>query len=422
MADSAKEPASGGALPSWRSVLGEVFRDRDYRSIVIELFLMALAEGMVLPYLTLWVTRGLHGTTTQAAFMFVPSGLVAIAAGIAAGAYTDRVLRRKGAILLGLMCAGVSFGGLGLTSSYGVALALYAISGLSPFATVFALLNDTIRSKAKLGEGRPESGAFITTLQRTAYSFGWLIGPVVGGLLVERIGYRGVFFTSGGLFFVGALWAWLQLSDKAHERTRKRVVSRQLRLPEVGLLALLFLMGLLLFAGDSGRIMFLPLYLTDRLHASPSVVSLAFSLTVLGELLFLPIAGRVADRVGVVGVLSAGIAVQALFFFGLSVSGTYWEILLLQVPYAFVVAASSGVAVVFAQGSMSSERTGLTTSAYLVSFGLAPLVNILLLELGSGAGRLNRVFDALALSACGALALVLLISRMRRRAAAAPLG
>ena len=414
MADSAKEPASSGALPSWRSVLGEVFRDRGYRSILIELFLMALAEGMVMPYLTLWVTEGLHGTTAQAAFLFVPSGLVAIVAAIASGAYTDHVLRRKGAILLGLVCAGVSFGGLGLTSSYGVALALFAISGLSPFATVFALLNDTIRSKTKLGEEHPESGAFITTLQRTAYSFGWLVGPVVGGLLVERIGYRGIFFVSGGLFFVGALWAWRKLEDRAHERTQKRAVSRKLRLPEVGLLALLFLVGLLLFAGDSGRIMFLPLYLTERLHASPSVVSLAFSLTVLGELLFLPIAGRIADRVGVVGVLSTGIAVQALFFFGLGASGAYWEILLLQIPYAFVVAASSGVAVVFAQGAMSGERTGLTTSSYLVSFGLAPLVNILLLELGNGAGKLNRLFDALGLSACAALVLVLLISRTRR--------
>lgn len=417
---------------AWLDVLARILRDRDYRAVAVALLALGLSDGVITPYIAIWITGQLHGTTWQAAFIFVPYGLLSVVAGSLTSAYTDRVARRKGVILAALLANGAAVTGLAFAPSYPIAVVLYAVMALEPFAILFALLRDIL---LRQGDERGESGgsgAFITTLIRTVYSLGWLIGPALGGLLLGPLGYRGLFLISACLILSTVLWASRQIIEPPVERSTAvgrarsgrshvREVGRPPRSPlaprEVILLGALFLMGLLLFSGDTGRLTFLSLYVTEDLHLPISDVSWAFSVAVLAELVFLPLAGRLADRFGVAGILSLGIVAQAIYFFGMGWTASYWVILLLQVLYAFVIAASQGVAILFAQRSLASGRTGLTTSTYLVSRGPAPLLNSLLIATSLIGARLDRLFDLFGLFACGALALVLLLSRHQPQSA-----
>jgi len=394
--------------PSLRSVLSTLFSDSDYRAILVELFLLGVASGLVLPFAALWVTSALHGTTGQAALIYVPAGIVAVIANIVAGIYSDRVRRRRGVILLSLLCGGLSRIGLAFATDYRLAIVLYAVTGFSPFAIVFALLRDAINGRhAKVP---PDSGAFITTLERTAFSLGWLVGPVLGGLIIAKSGFNGLFLTSGALFFLGMMWALRTLFDQPAVSTREMPPIRKVRAYEVIVLGLLFILGVLLFAGDMGRAMFLTLHLTDNLHFSVVQVSWAYFATVVSELLFMPLSGRLADRYGVARVAVAGIASQALFFFSLSVASAVWQILLLQVLYAFVVSTSNGIAIVLAQKSMPAEMSALSTSTYMVSGGLSPILNSALIGTAVIGGSFPRMFDALGLLAISSFALVFALS------------
>lgn len=393
-----------------RAVVLYLLQDKDYRSIFVELFLLGLASGFVLPYVTLWVTAGLHGTTSQAAFIFVPSGIVAIGANMAAGAYSDRVRRRKEVILVTLVVGALCRLGLAFASSYPLALTLYAITGFSPFAIVFALLGDTVRRKADDGiASSVQHGAFIMNLERTAFSFGWLLGPVLGGTVVSQLGYAGMFLVSCGLYLSAFVWAWLRIADRTIGQGSPNVQLKGIGVREIVVLLLLWAFGLLLLAGDSGRTMFLALFLTERIGVSVPSVSWAFSVTVGAELLVMPIVGRMADRFGVVPILIAGVIAQVAYFVGLSISSHYWQVLALQLLYAFVISISSGIAMIFAQRSMPVERLALATSAYLVSRGLAPTLNSAFFDGRLVGMRLNVMFDVLGIFAAAALTLVPLI-------------
>jgi len=396
-----------------RSVLAAIFRDSDYRAILVELFLLGVASGLVLPFVALWVTSDLHGTTGQAALIYVPAGIVAVVANIGAGIYSDKVGRRRGVILVALLCGGISRIGLAFATDYRVAIVLYALTGFSPFAIVFALLRDTIISRQSSATG--DSGAFITTLERTAFSLGWLVGPVLGGFIIEYTGFGGLFLISGALFLLGLLWAFRTLFDQPAISTRTLTPLRKISAHDALVLGLLFIFGLLLFAGDRGRVMFLTLHLIGNLHFSVVQVSWAYFATVVSELLLMPLSGRLADRFGATRVAIAGVTAQAAFFFSLSIASTVWQILMLQVPYAFVVSTSNGIAIVLAQKSMPAEMSAVSTSTYMVSGGLAPILNSALIGTSVVAGSFPRMFDVLGLLASLSLALVLVLAFLGNR-------
>jgi len=403
--------SAGNSTPtSWWQVVGRVMSDRDYRALTVEALLLGIEDGIVVPYLALFVTQGLHGTTQQAAFIYVPFGIVMVTSGFWMSANSDRSSRRRGLIIISLLSSLVARVGLSFTDSYPVAVILYAATGFGPFGLIFALLRDKVRSK----EGDSGPGAFITTLVRTVYSVGWLIGPVLGGFMVELAGFRGLFVASSILILIAAGWAVFRITDRERYPDEKIVPPGRLKPRNLILLALLFLVGVLLLSGNTGRASFLSLYLTGDLHMPISSVSLTFSVAIFAELILIPIAGRLADRFGVVGIFLIGIATQAAYFFVMSMVSNFWLMLGLQVVYAFVVATVSGVGIVFAQTLIGADRTALSTSAYLVAGGIAPLLNSALMGVGAISANIGHLFAIFGAFACGALVLVLVMSAVVR--------
>jgi len=407
--------SAGNSTPtSWWQVVGRVIRDRNYRALIVEALLLGIEDGILVPYLALFVTQGLNGTPQQAAFIYVPYGVVLVITGLWMSSNSDRSSRRRGLIIVSLVTSLLARAGLSFTSSYPVAVILYAVAGFGPFGLIFALLRDTIRSK----EDDAESGAFITTLVRTVYSVGWLIGPVVGGFTMQLTGFRGLFIASSALILVAVIWASLEISDQKSGGQEESPPLGRLSGRDIVLLSLLFLAGILLLSGNTGRASFLSLYLTSDLHVPISWVSWTFSVAVFAELLLIPIAGRLADRFGAVGVFLIGIATQAAYFFVMSMVSNYWLMLGLQVVYAFVVATVSGVGIVFAQTLIGAERTALSTSSYLVAEGIAPLLNSALLGVRAISADLRGLFVIFGVFACGALLLVSIMSIVAHRGTA----
>jgi MFS family permease len=396
--------------------LSLLVRDPDYRGLTVEFLVVGLTAGLVGPYMALWVVHYLHGTIVDAALLAAPQGAVSVAASFVLGRYTDRVGRRKSVVVTGTAIAGLATAALGLTRSYALALIIAGFIGLAytAFSLGFALLGDVIHERARTNPDTAASVGLLTSLARTAFSLGFLFGPVLGGILVASIGYPGLFLLTGGLTLGASLWAWRQVRDVPHSVETAARAGRPMRGTEWMVLGLLAATGLLLFAGDTGRMTFLPLYLTGRLGYPVTAVSWLFSVSVVAELVLMPWAGALADRYGVQRIMMAGAIGQVVFFVGESVATAYAAILLLQILYAFVVSTSTGVAILFAQNSMGRHRMGLTTTTYMVTMGVAPLLNSLLAAWLDA--RLAPLFLVFGLLAAMALGLVLAMPRLSRRA------
>ncbi|MCM3792591.1 sugar efflux transporter [Priestia megaterium] len=349
-----------------------VFTDRDFRTIFISLFIIGLSVGGFMPYLTVWATNTLHATSFQAGFLFVPMSIIGLIVSFYLASLSDKWGKRKPFIIWALLIGTISRVPLAFTHSYTIALILLAIGGFNAFSFFFALLNDFIVKKQ---ESKSQAGT-ITGTVRMAFSQGYIFGPMLGALIIDHGGYTLLFLLSGLLSLATLVWVLFALKEESSiPQTSAHASSKApARIPSV--LIAVFVAALFIFAGDSGRSMYLPLYVTDTLKQSVSIVGILFTVTSVFELVFMPLGGYFSDKIGVKRFFVIGIACQVLYFILTSLHLPLSGLIALQVFYAFILSATMGVGMVYAQ-SLAPRQIGLATTAYMMAIQTSAVVSSL---------------------------------------------
>ncbi|MEB2290355.1 MFS transporter [Priestia megaterium] len=348
-----------------------VFTDRDFRTIFISLFIIGLSVGGFMPYLTVWATNTLHATSFQAGFLFVPMSIIGLIVSFYLASLSDKWGKRKPFIIWALLIGTISRVPLAFTHSYTIALILLAIGGFNAFSFFFALLNDFIVKKQ---ESKSQAGT-ITGTVRMAFSQGYIFGPMLGALIIDHGGYTLLFLLSGLLSLATLGWVLFALKEDSMPQTSAHASSKApAGIPSV--LIAVFVAALFIFAGDSGRSMYLPLYITDTLKQSVSIVGILFTVTSVFELVFMPLGGYFSDKIGVKRFFVIGISFQVLYFVLTSLHLPLSGLIALQVFYAFILSATMGVGMVYAQ-SLAPRQIGLATTAYMTAIQTSAVVSSL---------------------------------------------
>jgi len=348
-----------------------VFTDRDFLTIFISLFIIGLSVGGFMPYLTVWATNTLHATSFQAGFLFVPMSIIGLIVSFYLASLSDKWGKRKPFIIWALLIGTISRVPLAFTHSYTIALILLAIGGFNAFSFFFALLNDFIVKKQ---ESKSQAGT-ITGTVRMAFSQGYIFGPMLGALIIDHGGYTLLFLLSGLLSLATLGWVLFALKEDSMPQTSAHASSKApAGIPSV--LIAVFVAALFIFAGDSGRSMYLPLYITDTLKQSVSIVGILFTVTSVFELVFMPLGGYFSDKIGVKRFFIIGIACQVLYFILTSLHLPLSGLIVLQVFYAFILSATMGVGMVYAQ-SLAPRQIGLATTAYMTAIQTSAVVSSL---------------------------------------------
>ncbi|MGG0386589.1 sugar efflux transporter [Priestia megaterium] len=348
-----------------------VFTDRDFLTIFISLFIIGLSVGGFMPYLTVWATNTLHATSFQAGFLFVPMSIIGLIVSFYLASLSDKWGKRKPFIIWALLIGTISRVPLAFTHSYTIALILLAIGGFNAFSFFLALLNDFIVKKQ---ESKSQAGT-ITGTVRMAFSQGYIFGPMLGALIIDHGGYTLLFLLSGLLSLATLGWVLFALKEDSMPQTSAHASSKApAGIPSV--LIAVFVAALFIFAGDSGRSMYLPLYITDTLKQSVSIVGILFTVTSVFELVFMPLGGYFSDKIGVKRFFIIGIACQVLYFILTSLHLPLSGLIVLQVFYAFVLSATMGVGMVYAQ-SLAPRQIGLATTAYMTAIQTSAVVSSL---------------------------------------------
>jgi MFS family permease len=358
-----------------------VFTDRDYRTIFISLFLIGLSAGAFMPYITVWATGILHATPLQAGLLFVPMSVVGVIGSFALASLSDKWGVRKPFIVWTLVIGTVTRIPLAYTHSYTVAILLLALGVINAFSFFFAYLNDLIAQKP---DDQAKAGT-ITGTERTAFSQGFIFGPMLGALIIDHRGYEWLFLLTGFINLVALVWVMITLKEAPSRKKEQTSGTQEAPQSLPPALIFIFIAGLLIFAGDSGRAMYLPLYVTDTLKQSVSIVGTLFTVTSLFELVFMPLGGYLSDRIGVKRFFLIGIGCQVLYFILTSLSLPLWGLILLQVFYAFILSATMGVGIVYAQ-TLAPAQIGLATTSYMTSMQISSVLSSLVM------GALIQVF------------------------------
>ena len=251
------------------------------------------------PFIPLYLTAHGAGATTVGAVVSV-SGLLPLLFAVHIGALVDShgpaPVGRWSVIVEALACAILAV----VPSATGVA-AGYALLGLGNLGLTVA--TQIVVAEFSSPAERARNYGYYTSW----VSAGMVLGPVIGGMLVDLWGYRAVFLA---VLALAVPSFWLACRVKARPRSSLQAarvwVAHQsawsmLRLPGVGLILFISFM---VMSGQSLRQSFYPVYLQD-VRLSPTLIGVIIGAGSLTSMLVRPFVGRAVSRFGY-GALLAG--------------------------------------------------------------------------------------------------------------------
>jgi MFS family permease len=207
--------------------------NRDLRLVALSLLIWGMGEGMFFYFQPLYIQQ-LGADPVQIGAILGVAGLAAALAHIPAGALADAIGRKKlmaASWLVGLLAAWIMFLAPGLTS-FAVGLVIYSL-------TYFVM--SPLSSYVTEARGSwPVARALTTT--SAFFNLGVAVGPIVGGMIAERIGLREVYGVAATLFVPSTALIFLIQSQPTvpHDggsRYRNLLAHREFR----GFLVLAFL-------------------------------------------------------------------------------------------------------------------------------------------------------------------------------------
>jgi MFS family permease len=199
------------------------------------------------------------------------------------------------------------------------------ISGFNP-ASIALISATTPKERMGFAMGSIQSGAIAGTI----------LGPLIGGLLADAVGYRPIFYLTGSLLFVASLLALFVVKEsfdlgKAAAKAQDSVIEGLKRVARIPQLMALFCVTLLIQFANMSPMTLIPLYV-QQLHGSAE--NLAFlagfvgSATGLSNMIASPLLGKLSDRIGAERVLAVSLAGAALAFIPQAMADTVWQLLL----------------------------------------------------------------------------------------------
>ncbi|MBI4240220.1 MAG: MFS transporter [Candidatus Rokubacteria bacterium] len=227
----------------------------------------------------------------------------------AAGALADRVGQAP-VFVAGLWLTAASVLACGLAPSYGWFLGFRVAQGVGGglvYGSAPALIT------LSLPADRQGRGLGLFTL---GMAVGFAVGPLIGGLLVDALGWRWVYLFRAPLAAALALGAPAALSGAPGVAARWHLIRlREVLRPHVlQLNALAFLANLAQFAVW----LLAPYYLVNVLNLSATAGGLLFMLTPLGTAAAAPVSGWATDRFGGRPLVGLGLAAESAGLFLIS--------------------------------------------------------------------------------------------------------
>ncbi|MEK4509997.1 MFS transporter [Paenibacillus anaericanus] len=299
------------------------------------LFLVNAGMTMITPFLSLYLARDLHvqgehqiGLWAGAIFAanFATSFIFQPLWGKLADKYGRKImLLRSGfgmAIVITLM-------GFATQPWHLLALRLLngTISGFNPAAV--SLISGTAPEK--------RMGFAMGTIQSGNVA-GTILGPLIGGLLAEWVGFRPIFYITGTLLFVASILALLFVREKfdrkeAAQAPQISVLQGFRELNKTPQLTALFAVTFLLQFAMLSPMSLLPLYV-EKLHGVatnvPFWAGFVIAVTGISNMITSPLLGRLSDSVGAHRILTFSLIGAAATLIPQAFVHTVWQLILIR--------------------------------------------------------------------------------------------
>jgi len=325
------------------------------------------AGSMVMPFLTLYLTRQLGFSVGRAGFLFFLYGLGAIAAGPLAGRLSDR-LGPAAVMKASLFLSGAVL----LAYPYAHSIAAVMAATLALAVTSEAFRPASMAIVGALVEPKDRKSAFA--LYRLAINLGMSVGPAAGGLLA-LLSFRYLFLVDGATsLLAGVVLVASALRVGRADHAAATLLPWRAHADRRFLFFLLAIFPVLVIFFQ--HVSSMPLFLVRDLGISTATFGLLFSInTLLIVCLEIPLIGRTAHwphrRTLVLGALlsGAGFGAMALSSGIVSVAAT---VVIWTFGEMLFFPASAACSTELAPPDRQGEYGGLYLATFSAAFAVGP--------------------------------------------------
>ncbi len=336
--------------------------------VFIAIFTDMLIYCMIVPILPEYAS-GLGASQQIIGMLFASYAIAFLITTPIVGLLSDRVGRKLPMVcgLIGLFGSTLLFAFSSDLSMLFIARALQGISAAATWTAGLALISDLFPPKERqMAIGIAISGSFAGTL----------LGPLFGGILYEYGGYILPFIAAAGLVLIDGIARLLLLKDPPRLPADQQVSLRSMLKNRI----ILLMAGVIVLVAAATALLepVLPLYLSDELGVSPTMIGLLFAVTVIASLIASPFSYAVAERFGRKRVIMAGLVCTAILLPALAISGSF----LVEV----VIMAVLGAVLAIGLASVPLEMTEVIDRMGTGGYGAVYAVYNLALSFGMMAG------------------------------------
>jgi SET family sugar efflux transporter-like MFS transporter len=302
------EPPSEPTVP--RSAVRLTLASPLYRGAAVAMFLSGLGFSAAAPQIALFLVRDLGGSLTSAGLFYL-TNLTAPVAGYLVGARSDRTGGRLGLFRLCAIAGFASWAAIAFSTQLWMPYVLSAVIGAfggAATSQLFAAIHDETSAHPNPGNDG------VVAIVRMALTAGWVVGPVAGSVLAAHTSIRIMLLATATATFAQIVpLGTLQTQPAARTSPTLRPAAGRPGLRVLRPLLAFTTLYVLVYAGESIKYAYLPIYMTDQLHFAAGLRGAVIGIQPLVELVLMPLAVFVGRRIGMLRlmVLGAGFGVAA---------------------------------------------------------------------------------------------------------------
>jgi SET family sugar efflux transporter-like MFS transporter len=381
-----------------------------YRGSTLALFLSGLGISAAAPLIASFLVTDL-GASLPVAGLYYLTNLTAPVAGYLIGARSDRTGRRLGLFRICAIAGFVGWIGIAFSTQLWMPFVIsFVVLGFAGAATsqLFAAIHDELTAHPTAADDG------VVAIVRMALTAGWVIGPVLGSFLAAYSGFRAMFLvvavaTLAQIIPLGRLRGTPPPSAPGLSVARVGAPGFRAMLPLLGFTALY----ICVYAGESVKYAYLPLYMNEQLHLAPALSGAIIGIQPLVELALIPLAVIVGRRIGMMRLMAfaaaCGVAANICF----ALTGTAAGLFAGQILMGAVWGVFAALGIIVAQ-RLLPDAVATASAIFLSSTAISSAIGGLAGGLGVAAVGLPLVFIVPAVFAGIAVIGLLAMARVER--------
>lgn len=342
------------------------------------LFLCMLLQGMGIslsaPFLSIYFTEQL-GVSIGMFGVFLAVTLIAgIWISMLIGRRSDLNLNRKNVYLIATLSNVLAYSGYLLIQDFTILffyMIVFTALGAPGMPQLFAIAREAVN------KSNFKDHAFANSTLRSAFSLGFITGPLIGTLLIAAVGFKGIFLGTIGVFLLVALLTFLFLKSNIELKSSNTEVKiKSFRLVQNRNILLPFLIMILMYTAHWMSSLNTALFITNNLGGTTNDVGLVSSICAALEIPFMIVLGLLSAKYSNRILMLCGAFLGGAYYFVVIISDAMWQMLAAQILLAVFVAVISAIGISYIQDLLPS-MLGYASTLYSNSSTIGRLIGSL---------------------------------------------